>query len=274
MNYLMASPKGFCVKYAINPWMNPENQVDPDKALDQWCALYQAIRKHHPIFVMSHQDHNPDSVFAANAGFVINERAVISRFCHPERQTEQEPNHDWFTHHGFKIDKPQNPSMTYEGGGDTIYDFSFKHLWVGHGFRTDQSVGSELNRYFHIKAIMLHLVDPHFYHLDTCFCPLKNKQLLLYREAFDEPSLATIDQIYPPKQQIQIDRDDAMAMACNAVALQDQLLIQNPCSNTLTKQLIQAGYDVMPLPFSEFIKSGGSARCLVLPLHTISHHSF
>ena len=34
--YLMCRPEHFRVDYAINPWMDVDSPVDPDRALAQW----------------------------------------------------------------------------------------------------------------------------------------------------------------------------------------------------------------------------------------------
>ena len=41
--YLMCPPEHFGVLYEINPWMNAEVSVDPDRAREQWEGLKAAL---------------------------------------------------------------------------------------------------------------------------------------------------------------------------------------------------------------------------------------
>ncbi|HEY1621853.1 MAG TPA: amidinotransferase, partial [Streptosporangiaceae bacterium] len=38
-HYLMCAPEYFTVEYAINPWMHPDEPVDPALAMRQWEDL-------------------------------------------------------------------------------------------------------------------------------------------------------------------------------------------------------------------------------------------
>ena len=42
--YLMCRPEHFRVDYAINPWMDVDAAVDPDRALAQWDTLVETLR--------------------------------------------------------------------------------------------------------------------------------------------------------------------------------------------------------------------------------------
>lgn len=39
----MCRPTHFRVEYSINPWMNPNDRVDHEKAMKQWNTLKQSI---------------------------------------------------------------------------------------------------------------------------------------------------------------------------------------------------------------------------------------
>ena len=111
----------------------------------------------------------------------------------------------------------------------------------------------------------MELVDPYYYHLDTCFCPLEGGYLLHYPPAFDEESRAVIEQRVPAEKRIVIGEEDALAFACNAVNI-DKAVVVNRASTGLVRALGRKGFDVMQTPLSEFMKAGGSAKCLTLRL--------
>ena len=53
-------------------------------------------------------------------------------------------------------------------------------LWFGHGFRSDATATSLIEKAIGCRTVALRLTDPRFYHLDTCLCPLDGGWLLYY----------------------------------------------------------------------------------------------
>jgi N-dimethylarginine dimethylaminohydrolase len=68
-----------------------------------------------------------------------------------------------------------------------------------------------------------------------------------------------------PEFLIEIDLEDALAMAPNAVEVGDAV-VMHAASRRLTERLHDAGYRVFCTELDEFIRAGGSAKCLVLQL--------
>jgi ornithine--oxo-acid transaminase len=119
----------------------------------------------------------------------------------------------------------------------------------------------------------LHLTDPRFYHLDTCFTPLHGDpkefkdtgHLLYYPGAFDAASIAAIERVYPVSRRIAVSELDATRMACCALNI-GRTVFTGEISPELASRLFDAGFDVVQLELSEFIKSGGGAKSLALRL--------
>jgi N-dimethylarginine dimethylaminohydrolase len=59
--------------------------------------------------------------------------------------------------------------------------------------------------------------------------------------------------------------DDARRFGCNAVVVGKSVVVNAGCER-LTADLCQRGYHVAAVELDEFIKSGGSAKCLTLRL--------
>jgi N-dimethylarginine dimethylaminohydrolase len=114
-------------------------------------------------------------------------------------------------------------------------------------------------------VVVLKLIDQRFYHLDTCFCPLEGGYLLYYPPAFDEESRAVIEKRVPDDKRIVIEEEDALAFACNAVNI-DTTIVVNRASAAFVKAVGRRGFAVVQTPLSEFMKAGGSAKCLTLRL--------
>jgi N-dimethylarginine dimethylaminohydrolase len=58
---------------------------------------------------------------------------------------------------------------------------------------------------------------------------------------------------------------EALRFACNAVCVEEHVVLPAGCPET-ESLLISRGYIPHPVPLDEFMKSGGSAKCLTLAL--------
>ena len=88
--------------------------------------------------------------------------------------------------------------------------------------------------------VSLQLIDPRFYHLDTCFAPLQDGSLLYYPAAFDEASLEKIEAVYSKEKRLAVQESDALAFACNAVNL-GKTIVLNIISTELEREFEAAG---------------------------------
>src|SRR5260370_21458188 len=136
MAILMCRPDYFGVEYEINPWMHVQNAVDYDKAQEQWDALFDAYKELHlDVELVTQVRGNPDMVFTANAAVVRDKRAVLSRFRHPERQSEEPLWQAALADLGYTL--PDLPAgASFEVAADAL--FGGDRLFAGYGFRTDR----------------------------------------------------------------------------------------------------------------------------------------
>lgn len=262
---LMCAPDFFGVDYIINPWM--ENQVGRatlPRAQAQWEHLRGNLAAHSDIAFVAPTPGLPDMVFTANAGLVVGDKAVVSRFRARERRPEERLFCDWFEGQGYSI-APWPDNIAFEGAGDALIDHARHIVWCGHGWRSGEEAPKHLEKIFSRRTIGLKLVDPRFYHLDTCFCPLSGGWTMYYPAAFDIASQAAIRAIVPAEKRIEVGETDALAFACNAVELAGRIFL-NACSDDLRARLIDAGFTPVVTPLSEFMKAGGAAKCLTLQL--------
>jgi N-dimethylarginine dimethylaminohydrolase len=155
--------------------------------------------------------------------------------------------------------------VPFEGAGDALFHRGKDILWMAHGHRSISGARDVLYERWGVDIVTLKLVDTRFYHLDTCFCPLENGFVMYYPTAFDEASRAEIESRVPAAKRIAIGEEDALAFACNAVNV-DNTLVVNRATPDFVKALAQKGFDVVQTPLSEFMKAGGSAKCLTLRL--------
>jgi N-dimethylarginine dimethylaminohydrolase len=261
----MCSPKLYDVHYVINPWMAGNvSRASQPQAAEQWGQLRHALDEVAQVMLVEPQPGWPDMVFTANAGLVREGVVAVSRFFHPERQGEESHFRKWFGDSGFSVcDMPSK--IPFEGEGDALFEADGSRLWAGHGVRTLQSSHRLLRDLWGVEVISLHLVDPRFYHLDTCFCPLTGGYLLYFPAAFDAKSNAKIEARYPKVRRVAVTEEDALRFACNAINVGRTILL-NEISDGLTRRLEARGFQVVQVRLTEFLKAGGAAKCLALRL--------
>ena len=254
---LMCPPDYFGIEYEINPWMNVQKGSDAARARQQWDSLHRNLLDLNVIVELIQPVKGlPDLVFTANCGLVYEKLFISSRFRYGVRQGEAPHFEQWARDRGFEVvTMPQG--FHFEGAGDAL--FCGETLIAGYRFRSDvkshQWIGDRIGR----EVLPLELVDPRFYHLDTCFCPLAPDLALYYPGAFDEYGISVLrDRI---KHLIEVAPEEAISFSCNAVVVGRTVLLSEGAPK-LAADLEKRGYQVRPLCFSEFIKSGGSAKCL------------
>jgi N-dimethylarginine dimethylaminohydrolase len=260
---LMCAPHHYEVDYVINPWMEGNiHRSSRDRAEEQWQQLYAILKEHATVELVEPHPGWPDMVFTANAGLVLGDTVVLSRFFHPERQGEEPYFEQWFADQGFTV-KTLPKSLPFEGAGDALLDRAGELLWAGYGFRTELDSHPYLAQWLDVEVLSLRLIDRRFYHLDTCFCPLTDGYLLYYPPAFDTYSNHLIERRVPAEKRIAVDEVDAVNFACNAVNV-DRTIVLNQASDPLKAALADRGFQVIETPLTEFLKAGGAAKCLTL----------
>lgn len=258
---LMCPPTYYGIEYEINPWMNRARQPDHDLATQQWNALHAILRDTGAeVSLLSPQAGLPDLVFTANAGLVFRHRVFLSRFRYSQRKAEEPVFAEWFAENGFTVqDVPED--FSFEGAGDAL--FCGDTLWAGYRMRSDAGGHQAIGRMLGVRVIPVELVDARYYHLDTCFCPLAPGVAIYFQGAFDEYGRraleAGVDELIP------VEAAEAERFACNAVVVGKTVITNTGCE-TLHAELARRGYSPVATPLDEFVKAGGSAKCLTLRL--------
>ncbi|HET8920806.1 MAG TPA: arginine deiminase-related protein [Xanthobacteraceae bacterium] len=271
---LMCPPRHFAVTYRINPWMDPRSWAGDGRlhaeAERQWTALRDAlIAAGAAVETIEPIADLPDLVFTANAAVVLDRKAVLSRFRHPERRNEEPIFAARFAALAERgvLDEvsPIPDGIILEGAGDCIWDSRRRLFWLGCGFRSDTSAAAFLERQLGHRCLPLPLADACFYHLDTALCALPCGSVIYYPGAFTPAARATIDAHVAPEHRIALDRADAERFAANVVCIGNTIVLSS-CGGSLRTMLNERGYAVVETPLHAFLRSGGSACCLTLRL--------
>jgi len=272
----MSAPDFFEVSYRINPWMEPERWYPSarqlsDEARHGWQRLKSTYERLGAVIeVQAPAAGLPDMVFTANAAMVLDRKVLLARFACAERRGEEGHDRAFFKALRARgvLDEIVEPpaGMLFEGAGDAQWDASRGLLWVGHGQRTSGGMHHVISKIYSVAAEPLQLVDPRFYHLDTCLCLLPGGEALFYPPAFSADSCARLRERIGPALLIEASNEDAHHLAVNAVCLGRDVVMCH-ASASLRAMLSERSYRTHVVPLEPFNRSGGGAYCLTLQLN-------
>ena len=258
---LMCPPDHYSIEYEINPWMNRSLGAVRELAFRQWKHLHDTlIGLGVRVETMTPQPGLPDLVFTANAGLVFHNTFLSSRFRHEVRAKESPHFDAWFAANGFQVEHlPEN--TFHEGAGDAL--FCGDTLFAGYRTRSDASAHQWVGEKLGVRVLPLELVNPRFYHLDTCFCPLAPGVAFYFPAAFDGYGKRVLQTHVPTL--VPVVEEEAFRFGCNAVAVGKTVVHNSRCPQ-MAASLARAGFRSIEVELDEFLKAGGSAKCLTLRL--------
>ena len=256
---LLCPPDHYGIEYEINPWMSRERGADAPVAQAQWKGLHAKLQElHATIHLVEPRPKLPDMVFTANAGLAVGKKFVPSNFRHEERAGEAPFFASWMEAKGYEVIwLPKG--LYFEGEGDAL--FGGDALFCGYKFRSDINSHRAVAEIFDCLTISVELIDPRFYHLDTCFCPLPDGGAFWFPAAFDEYGQRAIREHVGDL--IDVAESEAAHFSCNAVVLEWEIVLPEGAPDLVSK-LQDRGYKCHPLPMTEFLKAGGACKCLTM----------
>ena len=256
---LMCPADCYGIEYEINPWMSRSRGADSTRAAREWRALHDTlVGLGVRVSLMDPVRGLPDMVFTANAVMMFRRLFISSRFRFDVRARESPHYERWFEQQGFDV-RRLSQEMYFEGAGDAL--FCGETLFGGYRIRSDVRSHQQVAAMIGNETLPVELVDPRFYHLDTCFCPVHTGTAIWYPAAFDSYAQQVIRQNVPDL--IEATPDDALRFGCNAVVVARTVIIPAGCS-ALRRELESRHFEVRELDLDEFLKAGGSAKCLTL----------
>jgi N-dimethylarginine dimethylaminohydrolase len=182
---------------------------------------------------------------------------------HESRRKEVPFYTGFFKQNGYKV-LETIPNKVYEGMGDLIPVPGKRLIFGGYGYRTDSATFDVISKSLQAPIIPIKLINPNFYHLDTCFIPVTDDIALVVEEAFDEKSLQFIKTVFSTV--IPIPLGEATNFALNAHVIHSAqnkryAILQNGNKETATI-LSDLCEQVFEVETAEFMKSGGSVFCM------------
>lgn len=245
--------------------MRRANAVHGPFALEQWRRLHELLTDLGvTVELVEQAADTPDMTFTANAGIVVGRRFIPANFRHPERQPEEQHFIDWFEQRGYECAAIHDPHY-WEGEGDVLP--AEGRVFAGYRFRTEYRALDHLDELLGVEVVRLELVDPRFYHLDTCFCPLREGRALYFPGVFSHEGWELLAAHF--SDLIAVESAEALHFACNALVTDGTVVMNSGCPRTVA-ELERRGLHPAQTPTDEFIKAGGSVKCLTLMLDSFT----
>jgi N-dimethylarginine dimethylaminohydrolase len=264
--YLMCRPEHFRVDYAINPWMDVDSPVDPERALAQWDTLERTlVAAGAAVERIAQLPEAPDMVYAMNYGLVDGDHVALTRFRHAERAVEADAAEWWFGEAGIRTSRVADADAGAFEAGDAF--LVGDALLVADGPRTDRATHDILSRTLGVRVAPVGVVHPALYHLDLSLCPLDERRAIVAPDAWDAAGRATVAAHVP--EPLVLDLDEAFTFAANSIVVGDVVVMPAGVPVRVTRQLERWGFTVATVDVSELHKGGGSVRCMTLPLDTV-----
>jgi dimethylargininase len=222
--------------------------VDAELALEQWHGYVGAFRDHGwDITTVEPADEHPDGVFVEDAVVVFDDLAVLTSPGAASRRGEVATVARAIDGFGLTIHRIERPG-TLEGGdvlkvGRTAY--------VGRSARTNEAGIEQLRRIlepagWQVVAVPISRV----LHLKSAVTALPDGTVIGLPELVDGAErLPAVEPVREPHGAFVVD-------------LGDGALVMSAAAPESARALRDRGYDVVPVPISEFEKLEGCVTCL------------
>jgi N-dimethylarginine dimethylaminohydrolase len=205
----------------------------------------------------------PGLTFISRGALIVGNLAIVSSFRLPEYRREQGICRRALSNAGLAT---TYLCQTYfEGAADALFDRVRPLCYAGYGPRTERSATVQLADVVGCRVLPLLLVDERFVHLDSVLAPLSTGHVLVHMQAFSTHAQSMLRRAVDPRFLIDVEIDDALDLACNALEIGDALIFHR-VSRKLRAQLNEIGYRVFCTELDAFVCAGGSAKSLMLRL--------
>jgi len=300
--FLLAHPDTFhitSVQQHQNPFLDTVKQPDRTKGRKQHNALVHALPNAFRSPLIPHNV--PDLIFAANWGLPLprlpKPTVILASMKYNQRQREEPIVRSILESRDIICLPPL--STVFEGQAELKWFHGGLKAIQGYGFRsTKAAVPAIRNRLHSIyysyglpepEILALKQIDPALYHLDLCILEIDARRCLVMKQAFSARDLDRIRAFLGPSNVLVLDTPDPLSepeaqiattssgarlpkrdpFLCNSIVLKDHILVNKSLTpDPATYRQIEAfaGKKIHVLDTSEFNKSGGGIRCMVLAI--------
>ncbi len=210
-----------------------------------------------------------EQIFTRDIGFVIEDYFFISNMKYPARAAEQEG----IKYILDKIDRSKQvviPEGILIEGGDVILWNDF--IFIGISDRTTANAIPFIQNIFPKKNVLgfdivvdQNSADINILHLDCTFQPIGKDEAIIYHDGFKNPPKEILD-LFPKDKLLEVTLTEKIQMFPNVFSISPSKIVIEQGFKRLKSGLLERGYDVFEVNYSETSKLSGLLRCSTLPL--------
>ncbi|MFT4665022.1 MAG: N-dimethylarginine dimethylaminohydrolase [Polaribacter sp.] len=210
-----------------------------------------------------------EQIFTRDIGFVIEDYFFISNMKHAVRAVELKG----IQHTLDRIDRSKQiviPEGIIIEGGDVILWNDF--IFIGIGDRTTANAIPFIQNTFPNKNVFgfdivvdQKSADNNILHLDCTFQPIGTDEAIIYHNGFEKHPKEILD-LFPKDKLLEVTLDEKNRMFPNVFSISPNKIVVEQGFGRLKSGLIERGYEVFEVDYSETSKLGGLLRCSTLPL--------
>lgn len=262
-----------------NPYLRKSIPHHKKKTRAQHQAVARAFQ-HSPVVVehIPSVEPLPDIVFVANGGLALprlgRPLVLLPNMKYAHRRAE-------LVHLAHVFQCLRIPTLPYpgkqpfEGQAELKWFHGGRKAIGGYGQRATKQAFVELDQLFtklygarnKPELLVVKLVSPTYYHLDVAMLEFDDSKCVIHCRAVSERDLMRIQDFLGTENVTVIDTEDSF---CLNEVVDGPNVITHRLTDPLIKPLLEqvTGRRVKQVDASEFEKSGGSVRCMVLDLHS------
>lgn len=140
-----------------------------------------------------------------------------------------------------------------------------ENIFLGFGKRSDKKSKKYLEDILGKPITDFELINPYYYHLDTCFLPLNPETVAINPKSFTKEGLEILQKEF--RNIIEVSEKDNNLIACNAVVIGKTIVIGKGISDSLKEKFSASGFSTKEVEMDEYRKGGGSVKCLTLEFY-------
>ena len=223
---------------------------------------------------------NYNQIFSRDIGFVIEDKFITANIL-PDRDQEISA-----IDHVLDLIPKENrislPEDCHVEGGDVMpwNNYIFIGTYSGKDYpeyitaRTNVNAVKAIQELFPTKIVKSFELrksndnaKENALHLDCCFQPIGKDKAIIHKNGFlnEEEFLWLVD-FFGKENIFEISKDEMYQMNSNVFSISENIIVSEQNFTRLNTWLVEKGFTVEKVPYSEIAKQEGLLRCSTLPL--------
>ena len=223
---------------------------------------------------------NYNQIFSRDIGFVIEDKFITANIL-PDRDQEISAI-DHVLDQIPKENRISLPEDCHVEGGDVMpwNNYIFIGTYSGKDYpeyitaRTNVNAVEAIQELFPTKTVKSFELrksndnaKENALHLDCCFQPIGKDKAILHKNGFlVEKEFNWLVDFFGKQNVFEISKDEMYQMNSNVFSISENIIVSEQNFTRLNSWLVEKGFTVEKVPYSEIAKQEGLLRCTTLPL--------